>query len=373
MTLSDFLRQASDDIVACAVEFARTMPGPANEGIDVQVLGNHLPLALDVIALDLEQPQSRQQSITKAEGRAVPKPGETAVQTHGRMRADVGLTVSQVIAEYRVLRAVVVRLWSEAGGLGSADAVADLIRFNEAIDQAIAGSVAFHGSEVERWRNTLLAVIGHDLRTPLSTVVYATETLAILLRGSPLLAQVELVQRGTTRLTALLDSLLEYNNAMPGTAMTIAPMPVDLGQSCRAEVELLRSAFPDVTLHFEMTGSLFGRFDENRVREALANLVSNAVQYRTPDTPVQVAAGGHGDHLTLTVCNDGEAIPPELLESFFAPLRRRDTSGRHGKRRNLGIGLFIVREIAHAHGGEVTADCADGNIRFEIRIPKRMS
>ena len=371
MTLSDFIRRASDEIVTRAVEFARSMPALANADIDVGVLSNHLPLLLDVIAMDLEQRQSRQQSITKSQGRAVAKPGETAAQIHGRMRAEVGLTVSQVVAEYRVLRAVVVRLWSEAGGLDATGAVADLIRFNEAIDQAIAESLAFHSAEVERWRNTLLAVIGHYLRTPLSTVVYATESLAILLRGNPLSAQVELVQRGTTRLTALLDSLLEYNNAMLGTAMTIAPMLVDLGQSCRSEVELLRSAFPDAALHFETTGSLFGRFDENRIREALANLVSNAAQYRTPGTAVRVAADGRGDHVTLTVSNEGEAIPAEVLESFFAPLQRRDTGGRHGKRRNLGIGLFIVREIAHAHGGEVTADCTDGMVRFEIRLPKR--
>lgn len=371
MTLSDFIRQASGEIVAAAVDFARTMPVLANQGIDVQVLSNHLPLVLDTIALDLEQPQTRQQSITKSEGHDVGKPGETAAQTHGRMRAEVGLSVSQVIAEYRVLRAAVVRLWSEAGGLGAANAVADLIRFNEAIDQAIAESVAFHSTEVERWRNTLLAVIGHDLRTPLSTVVYATETLAILLRDNPLSAQVELVQHGTSRLTALLDSLLEYNNAMLGTAMTIAPMPVDLARSCRSEVEMLRSAFPDAALNFETAGALSGCFDENRIREALANLVSNAVQYRTPGTPIRVTAVGDGDHVTLTVANEGEAIPAEVLESFFAPLRRRDTSGRHGKRRNLGIGLFIVREIAHAHGGEVTADSGNGMICFAIRLPRR--
>ncbi len=372
MTLSDFIRQASGEIVACAVEFARTMPVLANQSIDVQVLSNHLPIVLDVIALDLEQPQSRQQSISKSEGRAAPTRSETAAQTHGRLRAEVGLTVSQVVAEYRVLRAVVVRLWSEAGGLNAAGAMSDLVRFNEAIDQAIAESVAFHSTEVERWRNTLLAVVGHDLRTPLSTVVYATGALSRALRDSPLSAHVELAQRGAARLTALLDSLLEYNNAMLGTPMKIAPTFVDLGAASRAEVELLRSAFPDVVLDVEMSGSLSGCFDENRVREALANLVSNAAQYRTPGTPVRIVGKDHGDNVTVTVINEGEPIPAEVLETFFAPLRRRDADGRHGKRRNLGIGLFIVREIAHAHGGRATADSVDGTICFELRLPKRL-
>lgn len=370
MTLSDFIRTARADIVAHAVAFAQTLPVLSSQAIDVAILSNHLPDVLDAVVLDLEQPQTRAESIVKSEGRAVPVAWETAAQTHGRMRAEVGLSVAQVVAEYRVLRSVIVRLWFEAGASEGSAAMKDLVRFNEAIDQAIAESVAFHVAEVERWRSTLLGVIGHDLRTPLSTVLMATDTLSRLAGPGNLSAPIGLLQRGGARLTSLLDSLLEYNNASLGTAMTVYREPVDLGAACRSEIELLRSAFPGVSIGYEAAGSLAGRFDENRIREALTNLVSNAAQYRIPGTPVRVTATGEQDHVTLSVINDGEPIAPEVLETFFQPLRRRDVGQRHGPRRNLGIGLFIVREIAHAHGGEVEALAAGGTVSFVMRLPK---
>jgi signal transduction histidine kinase len=371
MTLSDFIRGASGEIVAHAVQFARTLPALANKSIDVQVLSNHLPGVLKAIALDLEQPQSRQQSISKSEGLTGPALSETAAQTHGRMRAEVGLSIAQVVAEYRVLRSVVMRLWAEAGRLSDAAAIADLTRFNEAIDQAIAESVAYHVAEVDRWRNTLLAVIGHDLRTPLGTMQMATATLSRLIGDGPLSVHTGLLQRAGSRLTGLLDSLLEYNNAQLGTAMTLRRTSVDLGETCRAEIELLRSALPDVSITYEATGSLVGLFDGNRVREALTNLVSNAAQYRASGTAVHVAAEGQSDHVTVSVQNQGPPIPQEVLQTFFEPLRRRDTGEDHGPRRNLGIGLFIVREIARAHGGTVSAEASGGTVSFAMRLPKR--
>ena len=84
----------------------------------------------------------------------------------GRLRADSGqLSIEEVVAEYRVLRAAVLRLWDDEGGLDEPGATADLMRFNEAIDQAIAESVIVYSEKMDRWRQTLLAVIGHDLRT----------------------------------------------------------------------------------------------------------------------------------------------------------------------------------------------------------------
>lgn len=370
-TLSDFIRGASDEIVAHAVAFARTLPPLANVSIDVAVLSNHLPGVLKAIAIDLEQPQTRQEGITKSEGLATAVTGETSAQTHGRMRAEVGLSVAQVVAEYRVLRAVVMRLWGEAGRLNNAAAFNDLLRFNEAMDQAIAESIAFHVAEVDRWRATLLAVIGHDLRTPLGTVLMATDSLAMMAGDGPLAAPAGVLRRGAGRLAALLDSLLEYNNVQLGAGMSLHPHRVDLDPASCAEVEMLRAALPEVTITCEMSGPMVGLFDENRIREAISNLVANAAQYRTPSTPIQVVGEGHSDHVTLSVVNQGPPIPTEVLETFFQPLRRRDTGERHGPRRNLGIGLFIVREIARAHGGTVTAEARDGRVSFVMQLPKQ--
>lgn len=370
MRLSDFIRKATAEIVEESVKFARTMPVMADQRIDVQVLSNHLPLVLSAIATDLDRPQTAAEAIRKSEGAGPVLPGETAAQTHGRMRAEIGLNVAQVVAEYRVLRAVVTRLWTAAGGLTEARAAQELIRFNEAIDQAIAESVAFHSAEIARWRNTLLATIGHDLRSPLSTVTLASEVLSLQFHDGSLVPAIDLIKRGAQRLGALLDSLLEYNNAELGKPMRLCKTDVDLGRACRAELDLLRTTLPGVEIAYTTSGSLAGRFDENRVREALANLVSNAAQYRKAGTPIRVSAEDNGDAVTVAVVNHGDAIPHETLESFFAPLRRSNDSNHAGSRRNLGIGLFIVREIARAHGGDATAESSDGMISFALRLPK---
>lgn len=153
--------------------------------------------------------------------------------------------------------------------------------------------------------------------------------------------------------------------------MTLRPAEVDLDQAIKAEVELLKSALPDAQITYESSGSLMGWFDENRIREALANLVSNAAQYRLPGTPVDIRATSKDGVVVLSVCNQGAPIAPEVLETYFEPLRRREVTERHAPRRNLGIGLFIVREIARAHGGTVSAEASGGKVSFVIQLPRQ--
>ena len=131
MRLSDFIRHSVEEIVAHSVRFAESLGPLSDAGIDVTVLRDHLPLVLRAIALDLDRSQTPTEGITKSEGGAPAIPGETAAQTHGRLRAESGLSVGQVVAEYRVLRAVIIRLWSEEErGLPEAG-ISELVRFNE--------------------------------------------------------------------------------------------------------------------------------------------------------------------------------------------------------------------------------------------------
>jgi signal transduction histidine kinase len=364
MRIATFLENARDPILEAAIAFARTIP--ALKDTQEQVLRDHLPQLLTTISADLRSPQSRTESITKSHGHAPPSSSETSAQTHGLMRARRGISIDELVAEFRALRSSVLRLWGEAH-LPAPDALDDITRFNEAIDQAVAESVQFYAQEREHWRQIFLGVLGHDLRGPLNSIALTVEVMRMDAVAPP--AQTALLSRGVKRLTSLLDSLLEYNRANIGAGMPLQRAPVELSKACAEELELLRAAHPGADIDFEVHGDTEGDFDASRVREALGNLVSNAIKHGDPAERVTVRIEGNGSSIRVSVENRGE-IPADDIEMLFEPLRQRDTHSAKSERTHLGLGLFIVRQIARAHGGETVGACTAGRVRFTIELPR---
>jgi len=291
---------------------------PVLSGQAIEALRNHLPLVLDTIARDLEQAQTRVQSIAKSQGRGAAPLAETAAQTHGLLRARGGLTIEQLVAEYRVLRSCVLRLWADAHE-PDADVIADTLRFNEAVDQAVAESVAFFSAELERWRTIFLGVLGHDLRGPLNAMLLTAELLTHAAHEAAVTDRAQAMQRNARHMAVLLDSLLEYNRTELGLGMAIHRTEVNLAQLCQDEVDLLRAALPDAQIVFDARGETSGHFDGVRVREALANLVFNASQHGTGGTSVAVIVVGHDHDVEVSVENDSDPIPPEVLQNLLEP------------------------------------------------------
>jgi signal transduction histidine kinase len=370
MRLAQFIDQAREQIVDESVKYAADLPVLSGQAIEA--LRDHLPLVLDTIARDLQQPQTRAQSIAKSEGRGAAPLTETAAQTHGLMRARSGLTIEQLVAEYRVLRSSVLRLWADAHE-PDADVIADTLRFNEAIDQAVAESVAFFSAELERWRDIFLGVLGHDLRGPLNAMLLTAELLTHTAQDAAIADRARTMLRNGRHMQVLLDSLLECNRSTLGVGMEIHRTEVNLTLQCQEEVTLLRAALPGTHIAFDAQGDTSGHFDAVRVREALANLVFNAAQHGTGGTDVAVIVTGHDDDVEVIIENDSEPIPAEVLQTLFEPLRRYSTAASAPGRKNLGLGLFIVREIARAHGGEVTVSMADRRVKFKMLLPKKAS
>lgn len=367
MRLAQFIRHAREAILAQSLVYAAQIP--ALSGSAREVLRNHLPIVLETICLDLEQPQDRAQSIEKSLGHAPVLSEETAAQTHGTLRARLGLDVEQLVAEYRVIRSCVLRLWMEATP-PDRFVLEDMLRFNEVIDQAVAESVAFYATEKEKWRNIFLAVLGHDLRDPLSAMLMTAELIerngqAAHLGGALL--------RNGRRLAALLDSLLEYSQLALGDSLQVSRTPVDLAVQCREEVEMLQNAFPHQHMVFAATADAQGLFDGSRVRQALSNLVSNAAQHSPRGSTIEVAVTGGPDRVEVVTRNPAAPLTRPVLEGLFEPLQRRAGAGEDADEdavRHLGLGLFIVREIARAHQGEVHASTGDGCIEFKMCLPK---
>jgi signal transduction histidine kinase len=365
MRLAQFLETAHIPILDAAVAFARTMP--ALKDTEEDVLRDHLPALLKIISADLRTPQSRTESISKSHGGDAPSLFLTSAQSHGLMRARVGLTMDQLVAEYRALRSSILRLWGE-GHTPGPKTLEDVTRFNEAIDQAVAESVQFYNQEHERWRDIFLGVLGHDLRGPLNALSLTVQMIC-LKEGEPT-STTKVLMRGVTRLTSLLDSLLEYSTSNLGVGMALQRTRADLGEECAEEIDLLRAAHPAARIDYEVLRDADGGFfDVSKVREALTNLVSNAVKHGEASEPTVVRVEGDEQSVRISVENAGE-IPPEEIDMLFEPLYQRSTPSLRTDRTHLGLGLFIVRQIARAHGGEASGTCAGGRVRFVIELPK---
>jgi signal transduction histidine kinase len=370
MRLADFIEANTTQILDDAVQFATTQM-PTGAQLDVKRLRNDIPLILRAIVLDLRTAQNPMQQRAKAEGRApAPEGPESAATSHGRSRADDGFGVNQMIAEYRALRASVLRLWSADEALAGGS-IEDMIRFNEAIDQAVAESLAEFSRTVESWRNVFLGALGHDLRGPLHAVVGTAELLADGTRDTPYARQAERVLKGAVQLGRLVDSLMDYCRSTLGAGMGLHRSACDLGEAIAEEIDLLRAAVPEASLTLQVTGAVQGDFDEVRIREAVHNLVTNAAKYGDERGQIAVSLAGEGERVRLSVSNAGAPLSGDALDALFDPLRRGSSAAHKGEHASLGLGLFIVREIARAHGGEVTAHSGDGTTTFVIVLPRR--
>ena len=156
--------------------------------------------------------------------------------------------------------------------------------------------------------------------------------------------------------------------------MKVAPCDADLATFMKDEVEQLRTAFPKRRIELATSGDTRGWWDGPRLQQVLRNLVSNAARYGSRDTPIKVTLRGEKREVFLEVENAGTAIGAEWLEEMFEPLKRGAAPEEPPDRdAGLGLGLFIVREITRAHGGEVVARSHEGVTTFVVRLPREAS
>jgi signal transduction histidine kinase len=372
VTLAEFILHDMEAILAEWEAFAATLlPGAAS--MTPLELRDHAQQILEAVAADLTIPQTAEEQAEKSRGRAPAVAGapETAAQTHAVLRARSGFDINQLVAEYRALRATVLRLWLHSSQLEPADPQ-DVIRFDEAIDQAIAESVGHFSTQVEQARNLFLGMLGHDMRNPLNNILMTAQYLSVLNAGDKVSLAADRLIRSGASMQALLDDLVDFNRSTLGIGLKIAASDTDLGERLGDELEQLRGAHPDRLVELFVCGDLHGCWDAPRLQQVLRNLVLNAIRHGAPGTPVRVVLRGDEDDVTVEVINSGPAIEEAVLNQIFEPLRRGlagvDQDGRGG----LGLGLFIVREIARAHGAEVAVRSADGETAFTLRLPRHV-
>lgn len=367
MRLADYIEQNTVAIVDAAEAFAATRL-PNQVHLDRETLRDHLPQILAVVVADLRDAQSDSEELDKAEGlRDTPSGWPSPAQWHGSLRAKAGFSINHLVAEYRALRASVLRLWA-AQQPPSTESFDDMMRFNQAIDQAIAESVAHHANEEEAWRQVFLGVLGHDLRGPLNAILLTSELMSKMATGTLFSHQAERLIRSGKRMNTLLDDLLDYSRTSLGMGIRITRSDSDLVAELGDEVELLRMAWPQASIEFDAPGPVRGNFDTSRLREALANLVNNAAKYGTEHGNVSVALEQQGSDVVLRVRNEGSEIPEATLATMFEPLHRGNRTANAHDGASLGLGLFVVREVAKAHGGDIAAESTGNGTTFTMRL-----
>jgi signal transduction histidine kinase len=374
MTLSIFIKENMDAIVQEWLEFAMTME-PAASTMSAMALRDHAKPILLAIASDLESSQTDRAQENKSKGRAPAlSTRETAAATHGALRQVSGFDLNQLGAEYRALRASVIRLWMRSRPAPiDADMVEDMIRFNEAVDQAVAESTSRYAAELALSRDTFMAILAHDLRSPLSAIRMIGFLMANGAQTDAARTQAAQIQRSAKEMGDMIRDLLEYTRTQLGKGIPVKPTPCNIALICRDALDEVRSAHPARQLDMQVPDDLAGAVDKARLRQALSNLLNNAVQHGDAASPIGLSARAEGKELVLQVKNLGEPIPADALQVIFDPLVQLSSGSAAGDTShstNLGLGLFIAREVALGHKGtlEVESDREHGTV-FTMRLP----
>ncbi len=219
---------------------------------------------------------------------------------------------------------------------------------------------------VEEAREQFITVLAHDLRSPLSAILFSAE----LLRSSGLSPHAEelvaRVTRSGLRIDAMIRDLLDFARGRLADGIGIERRSCDLAAICFAEVEDARVSHTGRTILCESVGNVTGEWDPDRMEQVLSNLIANALDHGAD--PITVRAVDAGADVLLSVHNHGAPIAAELLPTIFEPYRR----GRGTGQRGLGLGLYIVSEIVRAHGAAIAVRSKAGEgTSFTIRWPRR--
>jgi len=326
-----------------------------------------------VIARELDTPRAALKQAQDAAGQKGSSNEEsTAAQGHGAARAKSGFTIAETVAEFRALRVSVISLWmTQRRALDVIDFL-DLSRFNEAIDQAIAESMTRYSDDLERAKDRFIAILGHDLRSPLNAIVMsASFLLEETDRREPFHSLAARIASSAKTMNNLVADLLDFARIRFGVGIPIELGPVNLGAVINEVVAEVRASHPESDVRVELAGELGGQWDGSRLAQALTNLVTNAVEHGSAKSSVQVAAHGEPDEVVISVHNHGLVIPEEQLAQLFDAMAPTPDDERRGNH-HLGLGLYIVHSIIAAHGGTVhVVSSSDEGTTFTLRLPRQ--
>jgi signal transduction histidine kinase len=352
--IADFLRNEQARIVERWEEEVRR-DLPSLQDMSRPVLLDHLHEFLDGLAAWVEGSKDEAEIAFHA-----------LVEGHALQRLGYGVGLETLTREYSKLRIVLMR---ELFKITSTEEVREsLLRMHEGMDRAINDAMHRYASRREEVRERFITILGHDLRDPLSTVMISANMLA----ANPSLKSEQRMiaarmSRACTRMQRMINDVLDFARGHLGGGIPASPTLSDMGEICRAAADEAIGANPQRTITVDITGELRGAFDRDRVHQAITNLISNAVHHSDSSIEIRAFEGDDGRAIFTEVTSHGAVIPEEVQRRLFDPFAHFDGAA---PRRGLGLGLYIVQQIALAHGALCDVRSDESGTTFGIRWPR---
>jgi signal transduction histidine kinase len=218
-----------------------------------------------------------------------------------------------------------------------------------------------------------LGIVGHDLRNPLAAI---RMTAQLLTKPDEMLAERRItlgkrILTSSARMETIVKSLLDYARARAGGLVKLEREPVDLAALAARVIEEQTTNVSGRSIELRTEGDLRGQWDPGRLEQILGQLISNALRHGTEAASV-VTLSGAADRVEIAVHSHGPAIAADLLPRLFDPFQVGPRPAGT-PRRSIGLGLFVVKELAAAHGGQVAVESNDGGNRFTVTLPRSVT
>lgn len=226
-------------------------------------------------------------------------------------------------------------------------------------------------TQAGRLREQFIAVLGHDLRTPLSAIRMSADLLESRLEDKRERGLASAIRKSSQRMGALIEDVLDFARGRLGGGIPVRRTRVDDLQGVFSSVIAeIQASEPEVHIEQDFTIPDDIYCDPTRIGQLLSNLVGNAVTHGTRESPVRVVAKTENDDVVLSVSNHGACIPAALMPLLFQPFKRSD-GGQRGE--GLGLGLYIASQILEGHGGTLSVSSSpDQGTCFVARFPARL-
>jgi signal transduction histidine kinase len=232
---------------------------------------------------------------------------------------------------------------------------------------AVARDELLSERETAELREQFIAVLGHDLRTPLGAIQNGVELLRLKHPDPQALPLLQRMQRSVGRMSALVDDVVDFTRGRMGGGIALNMRHENaLGAVFGQVIDELRELHPDVAIVSRMQPGITLLCDSGRLAQLLSNLLKNALVHGDAGAPVTVAIAAHDGRFSIAVSNRGAGLSPQLVAQLFKPFWRAPSQGVH---EGLGLGLYIVSQIARSHGGAMDVTSHDGLVTFTFSMP----
>lgn len=225
-------------------------------------------------------------------------------------------------------------------------------------------------NENARLREQFMAVLGHDLRTPLSAIRMSADLLETKTTDKRSLSLISAIRSSSTRMGVLIENVLDFARGRMGGGIPVKRQLVDdLSNTLRSTFDEVQASYPQANLVLALDVPAGVHCDSLRISQLLSNLLGNAVTHGAAGTPINVRAYAEDDEIVISVANQGPPISTQLMPLLFEPFTRSE-AGQRGE--GLGLGLYIASQIANGHHGSlsVTSTLESGTC-FVARFPAR--